>query len=155
MCQEPVEYYCTDLLWRPIDDFMRFVCVKDGEGKYVLMCSDLNLSPKDIIQIYSYRSKVEVMFLFLKHLIGGFCYRFWTKSMPKLSRKIKTDLSTLDESAIRKVREVVEAVERFVNIAGIALGLLQYQALTHADLIWESYTGYANFDLQHCKIPLN
>ncbi|MCP4161319.1 MAG: transposase, partial [Deltaproteobacteria bacterium] len=99
-----IEYYRTDLLWRPIDDFIRFVCVKDGEGKYVLMCSDLNLSPKDIIMIYSYRSKAEVMFLFLKHLIGGFCYRFWTKSMPKLNRKIKTDLSTLDESGIRKVR---------------------------------------------------
>ncbi|MCP4052941.1 MAG: hypothetical protein GY739_07730, partial [Mesoflavibacter sp.] len=137
-----IEYYCTDLLWKPIDDFMRFVCVKDGEGKYVLMCSDLNLSPTDIIMIYSYRSKIEVMFLFLKHLIGGFCYRFWTKSMPKLSRKIKTDLSTLDESAIHKVRVAVEAVERFVNIAGIALGILQYLALTHADEIWNSYTGW-------------
>jgi len=137
-----VEYYCTDLLWRPIDDFIRFVCVKDGDGKYVLMCSDLNLSPEDIIMIYSYRSKIEVMFLFLKHVIGGFCYRFWTKSMPKLSRKVTTDLSTLDESAIRKVREVVEAIERFVNIAGIALGLLQYLALTHADEIWNSYTGW-------------
>lgn len=49
-----VEYYCTDLLWRPIDDFIRFVCVKDGDEKYVLMCSDLNLSPKDIIIIYCY-----------------------------------------------------------------------------------------------------
>ena len=137
-----VEYYCTDLLWRPIDDFIRFVCVWDGDGKYVLMCSDLNLSPEDIIMIYSYRSKIEVMFLFLKHVIGGFCYRFWTKSMPKLSRKVTTDLSTLDESAIRKVREVVEAIERFVNIAGIALGLLQYLALTHADEIWNSYTGW-------------
>ena len=62
--------------------------------------------------------------------------------MPKLSRKIKTDLSTLDETAINKVRVVVEAIERFVNIAGIALGLLQYQALTHADEIWNSYTGW-------------
>ena len=137
-----IEYLCRDLLWRPVDDFIRFVCIKDGDRKYVLMCSDLNLSPTDIIMIYSYRSKVEVMFLFLKHLIGGFCYRFWTKSMPKLNRKIKTDLSTLDESGIRKAREVVEAIERFVNIAGIALGLLQYQALTHADEIWNSYTGW-------------
>jgi len=137
-----IEYLCRDLLWRPVDDFIRFVCIKDGDRKYVLMCSDLNLSSTDIIMIYSYRSKVEVMFLFLKHLIGGFCYRFWTKSMPKLSRKIKTDLSTLDESGIRKVCGVVEAIERFVNIAGIALGLLQYLALTHADEIWNSYTGW-------------
>ena len=76
-----IEYMCEDLLWRPIDDFVRFVCVKDGDGKYVLMCSDLNLSPIDIITIYSYRSKIEVMFLFLKHLVGGFCYRFLDKFM--------------------------------------------------------------------------
>lgn len=62
--------------------------------------------------------------------------------MPKLSRKEATDLSTLDESAISKLREVVEAIERFVNIAGISLGLLQYLALTHADEIWNSYTGW-------------
>ncbi|MDM8544778.1 hypothetical protein QUF90_27220 [Desulfococcaceae bacterium HSG9] len=62
--------------------------------------------------------------------------------MPKLNRKIKTDLSTSDESGIRKAREVVEAVERFVNIAGIAPGLLQYPALTHADEIWKSHTGW-------------
>jgi len=137
-----IEYYCTDLLWRPVNDFIRFVCVKDDHGQYVLMCSDLNLSPTEIIMIYSNRCKIEVMFLFLKHLIGGFCYRFWTKSMPKLNRKIKTDLSTLDKSGIRKAREVVEAVERFVNIAGIALGLLQYAAITHADEIWDKYTGW-------------
>jgi len=62
--------------------------------------------------------------------------------MPKLNRKIKTDISALDESGIRKVREVVEAIERFVNMAGIAPGLLQYQALTHADEIRNSYTGW-------------
>jgi len=58
------EYYCTDLLWRPVNDFIRFVIVKDSEGRYVLMCSDLNLSPIDIIMIYSNRSKIEVMFYF-------------------------------------------------------------------------------------------
>ncbi|MDM8555707.1 hypothetical protein QUF75_13325 [Desulfococcaceae bacterium HSG7] len=144
ICNESkiIECYCTDLLWKPVDDFMRFICVKDSEGKYVLMCSDFNLSPTDIIMIYSYRSKIEVMFLFLKRLIGGFCYRFQTESMPKLSRKIKPDLSTSDESAMHKVRVVVEAVERFVNITGITLGILQYSALTHADEIWNSHTGW-------------
>lgn len=47
-----IEYKCVDLLWRPIDAFVRFVCIKDGDGKYVLMYSDLNLSPIDIITIF-------------------------------------------------------------------------------------------------------
>jgi len=137
-----VEYVVLDLLWRPIKDFVRFVCVKDGEGQYILMCSDLNLSAKDIITIYSYRSKIEVMFLFLKHLMGGFCYRFWTKSMPKLSRKKKIDLPTLDEKSVVKATKVVEAIEKFVNLAGIALGLLQYIALTQASKVWTGYHGW-------------
>lgn len=137
-----IEYMCRDLLWRPIDAFVRFVCIKDGDGKYVLMSSDLNLSPMDIITIYSYRSKIEVMFLFLKHLLGGFCYRFWTKSWPKLKRKKQSDPPTLSESGREKATQVVEAVERFVNIAGITLGLLQYLALTRAAQIWDSYHGW-------------
>jgi phage protein U len=59
------------------------------------------------------------MFLFLKHLVGGFCYRFWTNSWPKLKRKKKSDLPTLSESSREKATQVVGAIERYVNIAGI------------------------------------
>jgi len=139
-----VEYACLDLLWRPINDLVRFVCVKDGKNCYILMSSDLNLSPADIITIYSYRCKIELMFLFLNHLIGGFCYRFWTKSLPKLKRKKKVnmDLSTLSAEDIQKASRVVEAIERYVNLGGIALGLLQYLAITQRSKIWNSYEGW-------------
>ena len=71
-----------------------------------------------------------------------FCYRFWTKSWPKLKRKKKSDLPTLSESDLEKATQVVKAIERFVNIAGITLGLLQYLALTRAAEIWNSYHGW-------------
>ena len=67
-----VRYYCTDLLWKPINDLIRFVCIIDGEGRYILMSSDLDLTATQIITLYSYRCKIEVMFLALKHLIGAF-----------------------------------------------------------------------------------
>ena len=137
-----IEYAVLDLFWRPIDDVIRFVCVKDGAGLYILMSSDLNLSAKDIITIYSYRSKIEVMFLFLKHLVGGFCYHFWTKSMPKLNRRKKNCLPELNDQEIIKARQVVEACEKFINLAGIALGILQYLALTQASMIWTGYSGW-------------
>lgn len=137
-----IEFAVLDLLWKPINDFVRFVCVKDGNSRYVLMCSDLNLPAKTIIEIYSYRSKIEVTFLFLKHLLGGFCYRFWTKSLEKLGRKKKADLSQLNEYEFKKVSEVVEAIERYVNLAGIALGLLMYFALNYPSKIWSSYNGW-------------
>jgi hypothetical protein len=63
-------------------------------------------------------------------LVGGFCYRFWTNSWSKLKRKKNSDLPVLSESGFEKATQVVKAIERFVNIAGITLGLLQYLALT-------------------------
>ena len=137
-----IQYYYTDLLWRPINDFLRFVWIIDGEDRYILMCSDLLLPATQIITIYSYRSKVETMFLVLKHLIGAFCYHFWTKSFPKTKRGQSLNYSNLKPSERQKFDQAIEAIERFVNLAAIALGLLQYLALTHSGQIWEKYQGW-------------
>jgi hypothetical protein len=48
----------------------------------------------------------------------------------------------LSESGRDKATQVVEAIERFVNIGGITLGLFQYLALTRAAEIWGSYHGW-------------
>jgi hypothetical protein len=140
--RKTIEYCCLDLLWKPINDWVRFVCVRDGDSCYILMSSDLKLPATEIITIYSYRSKIEVMFLFLKHLIGGFCYHFWTKVLPKLKRGKKHNLSTLSKPDLEKADRTVKAIEGFVNLAGIALALLQYLALTQAPAIWDSYQGW-------------
>ncbi len=137
-----VEYYCNNYLWKPVGDFLRFVWIKDGDDRYILMSSDLNIPVADFITIYMYRSKIETMFLFLKHLIGGFCYHFWTKVFPKISRKEELDYSALHEVQQDKIVETVEAIERFVNLAGIAFGLLGYLALNHASEVWEQYAGW-------------
>jgi hypothetical protein len=136
----------TNLYEAPHRDFNAatkiFVCVRDGHSCYILMSSDLHLQPTEIITIYSYRSKIEVMFLFLKHLIGGFCYHFWTKAFPKLKRGKKPDLSILSKPDLEKVDRTVKAIECFINLAGIAMGLLQYLSLTQAQAMWNSYQGW-------------
>lgn len=137
-----IEYCCLDLLWKPINDWVRFVCVRDDHSCYILMSSDLQLPATEIITIYSYRSKIEVMFLFLKHLIGGFCYHFWTKAFPKLKRGKKPDLSTFSKPDLEKVDRTVKAIEGFINLAGIAMGPLQYLAFTQTQAIWNSYQGW-------------
>jgi len=137
-----VEYYCNNYLWKPVGDFVRFVWVKDGDDRYLLMSSDLNIPVADFISAYLFRAKVETMFRFLKHLLGGFCYHFWTKLFPKISRGEELDFSTLPKAQQDKITETVEAIERFVNLAGIAFGLLEYLALTHASEIWEKYAGW-------------
>ena len=49
-----VDYYCANFLWKPVDCLIRFVWVIDGDHYYVLMCSDLQLCPTQIIAIYSH-----------------------------------------------------------------------------------------------------
>lgn len=140
--KKTIQYDCVDLLWKPIQGLLRFVLVWDGPDRYILLSSDLDLAPTQIITIYSYRSKIEVMFLFLKHLIGGFAYHFWTKSFPRLKRRETLNSAHLSARARHQFDQTVEAIERFVNLAGMALGILQYLSLTSAAQIWTGYHGW-------------
>ncbi len=80
-----LSYLWLDLLWKPVRE--KIVLVKDGAERFILMCSNLQWLPEEIIQAYSYRFKIQVTFKGLKHLLGSFCYHFWTKAMPKLNKK--------------------------------------------------------------------
>ncbi len=137
-----VAYYCANFLWKPVDCLIRFVWVIDGDHYYVLMCSDLQLCPTQIIAIYSYRWKIEVMFFALKHWLGGFCYHFWTKAVPKLKRGETLDATTCSPEARQQMAQTLDTIERFVHLAGMVLGLLQYLALTHGAQIWQTYCGW-------------
>ena len=136
-----LSYLCLDLLWKPVKEKVRFVLVKDGSERFILMCSNLQWLPGEIIQAYSYRFKIEVTFKGLKHLLGSFFYRFWTKAMPKLNRKTSVDLSYVTDAAKQRlIAETVNAIEGFVNFGCIAFGILQILALNYPITIWRKYT---------------
>ena len=84
------------------------------------------------------------MFDMLKNLMGAFNYRFWSKRMPKHSRKPKKNknLKVVPEEATDQVRQCWEAYERFVMIASISLGMLQLIALKFTQRIWDCYDGF-------------
>lgn len=121
---------------------MRFVLVKDGNEQFVLMCSHLGWAPEDIILAYSYRFKIEVIFKYLKHVLGSFCYHFWTLAMPRVSKKGKVDLNNVGEAQQRRIAKTVDAIEAFVNFGCIALGILQILAMNYPQTIWSKYTGW-------------
>ena len=134
---------CLDLIWKPIKEKIRFVLVKIDNDCFVLMCSNLRWSPEDIITAYSYRFKIEVTFKNLKQLLGSFCYHFWSKVTPKLNKKTSIDLTCItDNSQKQLIAKTVNAIEAFVNFAGIALGILQILAVNYPQSIWNNYTGW-------------
>lgn len=125
---------CVDLLWKPVREKLRFVLVKDGAQTFILMSSDLTMDPGEIVQLYARRFKIEVTFKTLKHLMGGFCYHFWTSAWSNLDGGCLSldQLNTLSQHNKRLITGALNAIEVFVNIALIATGLLQLLALEHA-----------------------
>ena len=141
---ESVQYLCLDLFWKPAKRIIRFVLVKTNEKAMILMCSDLNIAPEMIIVAYTYRFKIEVSFKNLKHVIGGFCYHFWTKGMPKLSKsKTKMDLSVVTKTEdISKISSTFRATQVFAFLSCIALGILMLLSETLPKLVWQNYSGW-------------
>jgi len=139
-----ISYACLDLLWKPVDGLLRFVLIEHNGRQFFLMSTDLTLPPLTILKIYSLRTKIEVMFDVFKNLLGGVCYHFWTRSQPKLSRKKDwtPDVAGLNDAATAHICASLTAAERFVNLALIAVGMLQSLALTIPTQIWQGYRGW-------------
>ncbi len=138
-----VSFLCLDLIWRPIGEKVRFVLIRDGSAKFILMCSDLELSAPDIIRAYSYRFKIEVNFKVLKHLIGAFFYRFWTSAWPSIGKQNLSDLSSVNaERSRRLIQQAADAIEAFMNFGCIATGILQIISLNFHETIWDKYRGW-------------
>jgi hypothetical protein len=125
---------CLDLVW---NETLRFVLVKDGTEKFILICSDLAMAPEEIVSLYSKRFKIEITFKMFKHIIGGFCYHFWTKAwqVPKDESLTVEQIKDMPEKTKRLLADAMNAVEAFVNFAIIAIGMLQMLAIEHAKQI--------------------
>ena len=74
----------------------------------------------------------------LKHLIGAFRYYFWSKRLPRHSRKPRKNqhLKQPTKENVQQVQSCWECCERFVMLAAIALGLLQLIALKFSPQVW-------------------
>jgi len=132
-----------DLIWKPVGEKLRFVLVVDGAERFILISSDLNLPPEEIVVAYGSRFKIEVTFKVLKHLIGAFSYHFWTRIWPKIGKENESDISNCLETYPRMlIKETMNAIEGFVNFGCIAVGILQILSMTFHKSIWDRYNGW-------------
>jgi len=141
---EEIKIMTSDLLWKPAGSLVRFVFALTSRGPIILMCSDLNADPIIALELYCARIRVEGMFDMLKNLIRAFQYRFWSKQMPKESRKPKKNkkLSRPKPENVDTIKRCWEACEKFVMLGAISLGLLQMIAIKYTNLIWNQYEGF-------------
>ena len=134
---QTVRYYCTNLLWGlKLNRKIRFVlCMMEDGRRIILACSDLKLSPLEIIRMYGYRfGSIEEDFKTLKNDLGGMNYHFWTNSMPHLSHFREKDAPHILESVTdpheqKQVLLAVKASEVYMQASWVALGITKILAM--------------------------
>lgn len=124
-----VRYFCIDLLWGHGKLYpLRFVLVSYDNVTSILATTALDMAPKDIILLYSFRFRIEHLFRSLKQYYGGFSYHFWTTAMPRLNRFRTKDspdpLKTITSLRDRKrIISALRATEMYMFISNIAIGI--------------------------------
>jgi len=123
---ETVRYLVLDLLWKPVKGMLRFILVETARGRIILMTSDLTLDPATAIQLYCRRVTIETMFDTLKNTLGAMAYHFWSHYLSPVSRRPKkNEEQEQNSSNPTQTRNTLAAIEKFVNVQLLVLGMLQ------------------------------
>ncbi len=127
---ESVRYLTADLLWKPTRGMLRFILVESSRGRMILISSDLKLDPIAAIELYCRRVTIETLFDTLKNTLGGMSYHFWSKYLKPVSRRpIRNNKTIRFSTNIKQTRNTLVAIEKYVNIQLLVIGMLQVIAM--------------------------
>ena len=139
-----ISYLCIELLWRPIGQMVRFVCVNHPiRGKIILITTKLDLDPLKVIATYGYRFKIEVSFKQAIDTLGTYAYHFWMKTMTPLKRVSGNQhLHKESEKYRNQVKRKIRAYHCYVQISCIAQGLLIHLSVNFGSTVWKSFRSW-------------
>ena len=109
-------------------------------GRCILMCTDLELAPLEILRLYGYRFKIELAFKHALHVVGAFLYHFWMASMRPRRRNGGNQHPHRHSAAYRDaLRRKLDAYHRFMQLGLIAQGIMIALATTVPELVWHRF----------------
>ena len=139
-----LQYRCIDLLWKPVGRLVRFVIVRHPQrGTIFLLSTNRELKPLEIVELYSYRFKIEVGFKQAIHTLGSYAYHFWMKDMtPIRANSGNQHLHMKTEHYRQMVRRKMKTYHLHVQLGCIAQGLLQHLSLNFGAKVWNQFQGW-------------
>ena len=142
--EEPVRLMSHTLWWKPLGQPLQFVWAVTSRGPILLMCSDLALDAETILTLYCRRTRIETLFDALKNTMGAFRFHFWSRYLPRHSRRPTANrhLKAPQPQHLPTVVACWQAMETFVLCACIATGLLQLFSLQYHQGLWKQQVLY-------------
>ena len=139
-----VRYRSEDLLWRPVGRLVRFVWIDHPlRGRVLLMTTDVELDPLQVLVLYSYRFRIEVSFKQALHTLGTYAYHFWMMEMTPRPRGAGDQyLHCTSDDYRRLVRRKMDAYHRCIQLGCIAQGLLQHLAVNRRKEVWRHFRSW-------------
>lgn len=132
--REEVRYLVLNLLWKPVKGEIRFILVESSRGRIILMASELDMDPLLALELYTRRVTIEVLFDALKNTQSAMAYHFWSQSLSPASRRPRrNDGQIRDTTNIENTRKTLGAIEKFVNLHLLVIGVLQLMAIKIPD----------------------
>jgi DDE superfamily endonuclease len=131
--------------WKKLGREVLWVVMQHPDYKkpMILLSTDINLQPADVLKLYSLRFKIEVAYKPFKHELLAFMYRFWTLDKPK---SVNNPGDTFTHRCTSEERNGIDlkiaAYNYFLQIAVISQGLLQIIAIKSADQIFNNFPQY-------------
>lgn len=123
--KEKVRVLARILNWKVASSLVLFVLAETSHGRITLMCSDLNADPVDVLELYCYRSLIEVMFDNIKNLLGLMEYRFWSKHLEPQTRRPAKNGVRRDSTNQKATAMTLAAISNFLHVGLVLLAFLQ------------------------------
>lgn len=139
-----VRFRVLDLMWKPVGRMVRFCIVHHPQrGTIFLLCTDLTLTALEILQLYSYRFKIELSFRQAVHVIGAYAYHFWMLGMkPQPRGGGDQHLHRASDEYRQGVRRKLRAYHAYIQLGCIAQGLMQHLAINHTAEVWRCFRSW-------------